>query len=277
MRIILVYDDIFELMVPHYQKAISFPFKDTRAYEALAEHIITGYLRELPNQTLDNPDSLISSLIKSGNSAHIQQIISFLWMEREDYIPSPSKAVVVEYKNGKTQPKVIESGKAQSKKSVEAIFENIGLKVIDFWRYVVKIYSEKSDKTNDDKEILASLSKLAVFLPQLDDESVKWIMLSAPYVELGFSSSSIIDYLNQLKDRGDKIKNAQYIVDIFGEMLKTFTPEFQQEHIQSLMDFVCEYGASPTKDKAKAIFNTYAKRGREDILSEVYKKHKDKL
>ena len=52
-------------------------------------------------------------------------------------------------------------------------------------------------------------------------------------------------------------------------MLEKFTPDFDQKHIRSIVEFL--YDAAPT-DKAKTICNTYGSRGAE-FLRDIYEKY----
>ena len=94
-------------------------------------------------------------------------------------------------------------------------------------------------------------------------------MLSAPYTHEDFNSPFFIEYLDKLKEKGDKSETAKYIGDVYLKMLEKFTPDFDQKHIRSIVEFL--YDAAPT-DKAKTICNTYGSRGAE-FLRDIYEKY----
>jgi len=56
-----VYDDLYELMKPHYQHALLCDFKEKRNQEHLIQHICIGYLRD--HEKLGDPESLFRKSI----------------------------------------------------------------------------------------------------------------------------------------------------------------------------------------------------------------------
>ena len=144
-------------------------------------------------------------------------------------------------------------------------------KIIAFWRLLYEKFKGKEEitLTQNDKHILSAVSKLAAFLPKIDTESYKWLMLSALYVHEDYNSSFFIEYLDELKDKGDKSESAKYIGDIYLKMLKKITPDFDQKHIRSIVEFLYDAGAT---DNANKICNIYGARGYE-FLRDIYDKY----
>lgn len=149
--------------------------------------------------------------------------------------------------------------------------KNIKHKIIEFWRWIFEHYKniEKEQPEKKDKELLSELSELAVFLDEIDEENYKWLMLSAPYVHEGFISPFFIEYLNGLKDKGDREKTAGYIADVFLKMLEHFTPDYDTSHITSIVESLYKAGQ---KEKADKICNIYGSRDYE-FLREIYEKN----
>ncbi len=234
-----VYDDLYELMKPHYQYGISYDFKEKRNREHLIQHICIGYFRD--HEKLDEPDSLFRKIIDAWKHDQIKEIIGFFWMQR-DFLTGSSE------ENEKMKGKIIE-----------------------VWRQLYRKYKGKDEKplTQEDKKILSSVSKLAVFLPKIDTESYDWLMLSAPYVHENFNSSFFIKYLDELKNKGDSKETAKYIVEIYLKMLEKITPDFDQRHIRSIIEFLYNSGAQKNASK---ICNIYVSRGQE-FLRDIYEKH----
>jgi hypothetical protein len=79
-------------------------------------------------------------------------------------------------------------------------------------------------------------------------------MLSAPYVHEDFNSPFFIECLDGLKDKGDNKETAKYIGEIYLEMLEKITPDFDQKHIRSIVEFLYNNG---TQDNANKICNIY--------------------
>lgn len=267
-----LYDDLFLLMVPQYRKALITQFHDDRSVEGLIDHLSMAYLRGYPNQGLNEADSLVVALIRKGDPARIEKLIGNLWMKRSDSPRSVPKAVVVEVKDGKTEPRIIESSSTPDAEEVP--IGNLDKKVVDLWKFILPLYAGKESKTDEDKDILADLVKLTAFIHSLTDENVALIRTSAEYVDLGSSSSFLLEYLGRLMNVGDLPKNASFIADIFLSMLRQSTPDFRSEDIESLVEFIFVKGDAVTKHKALEICDIYAQRGRAEILRTVYEKYR---
>lgn len=235
-----VYDYLYGLMRPHYQYGIEYDFREKRDNEHLVQHIALGYLRK--HESIFEKDSLFKQILDRFKYDQIEDITDFFWMLRD-------------------------SLRAQA-----VADEDIRKRVIEFWRWLYEKYKEKKSFTKEDEKILSSASKLAAILPRIDKENFKWLMLLAPYVHANFISSFFIEYLDELKDKGDKVEVAKYIGEIFLKMLEKFTPDYDQKHIRSIVEFL--YKSDNRKD-AREICNIYGQRGYE-FLRDIYEKHPNK-
>jgi hypothetical protein len=94
-------------------------------------------------------------------------------------------------------------------------------------------------------------------------------MLSAPYVHEDYNSNFFIEYLDELKDRGEKNETAIYISEIYLRMLEKITPDFDQKHIRSIIEFLYN---TDSKEHASKICNIYGARGAE-FLRDIYEKY----
>ncbi len=266
-----VYGDIVPLMEAHYKRALVTPMNEDRTEQALVDHIATDYLY-LNERSLDAPGGLLSSLIESGNAGRIKKLIGDLWMRRPDAPRLSGKAVIVEVKDGKPEPKVVE-GAAPVDDEAPVELADLDRKVLAVWRRLVGIYGPKPRKSDEDKAILSDLAKLTVYAPELTAEIVGWIKTSVEFPDQMLSSSFILDYLNRLKDQGDKERNATAVAEILTAMLLSFTPDYKAEDVQELVEFVFVSGDEEAKAKAAEICNTYAQRGRAELLRGVFLKH----
>ncbi|MCL5023940.1 MAG: hypothetical protein M1497_11370 [Nitrospirae bacterium] len=77
-----------------------------------------------------------------------------------------------------------------------------------------------------------------------------------------------MEYLNEMKAKGEKNETAKYIGDIYLKMLDKFTPDFDQEHILAIVQFLYDAGAV---DSANRICNIYGSRGYE-FLRGIYER-----
>lgn len=238
-----VYEDLYELMRPHYEYGLSYDFKEKRNREHLIQHICIGYLRD--RERLDEEGSLFKKIIVHWKPEQIKLVIGFFWMQRE-------------YLKENTEDN-----------------ENMRARIIAFWKLLYERYKGKSEDrlSREDKQILSAVAKLASSLPHVDAESYKWLILSAPYVHEDFNSAFFIEYLNELKDKGERSETAKYIGDIYLKMLNKTTPDFDQEHIRSIVEFLYNADAA---DSASRICNIYGWRGYE-FLRDIYEKYSKKL
>jgi hypothetical protein len=235
-----VYEDIYELMRPHYEYGIHYDFKESHDRERLIQHISIGYLRG--QEAIEDSKSLFRKVLDKWNYQQIREIISYFWMQR-DYATTETEDA-----------------------------KNARQKIIEFWKWVFERYQNKKVEQLDknDKLLLSDISKLIVFLPEINDDNFQWLMLSAPYVKEDFSSPFFIEYLDGLKERCDnKAKTAEYIGEIFLTMLDHFTPDYDVAHIRPIVEFLYEAKAT---EKAIEICNTYGSRGYE-FLRDIYEKN----
>lgn len=235
-----VYDDLYGSMRPHYQYGVEYDFKEKRDNEHLVQHIALGYLKG--QESIEKPDSLFKQIIDKFEYNKIREIIGFFWMQR-GYLTEQDETS-----------------------------ENVRKKIIEFWRWLYEKYKSKETLSSEDKKIISDTGKLATILPQINKENVEWLMLAVPYVHDDFNSSFFIEYLDELKDKGDSEETAKYIGEIFLKMLEKFTPDFDEKNIRSIVEFLC---ISNNTKNAREICNIYGQRGYE-FLREIYEKCPDK-
>ena len=246
-----LYDSLYQLMKPHYLKAIEYDFKERHANERLVEHISLQYLHGKEN--IDNPESLFRRLIHRWNARQIEKMIGFFWMQR-DYLGESME----------TKPKAVKPFEIQQMTE----------RIVRFWKWVYenKYKGRQAHELNEeDKQILSDLSKLTVFLSKIDSENFEWLIASAPHVHIGFDSPFFIKYLDNLKDRDRE--TTKYVGELFLKMLDNFTPEYDQKHIRSIVEYLYQSGE---KEKADRICNIYGPRGF-DFLRDLYEKYQQKI
>jgi hypothetical protein len=239
-----VYDNLYNLMRYHYRYGIDYDFKEKtygKTYnELLVQPIAIGDFRN--KETLYEEGSLFKEILDKFNYEQIASIISFFWMRR-DYLTKDDE-----------------------------ISTNIRENIIEFWEWLYNKYKDKQGIDENDKKILSDVAKLTVFLPKIDKENSEWLKLSAQYAGVDSNSSFFIEYLDNLKDKGDSKETSIYIGEIFLIILKNFTPDYDQEHIRSIIEFLFKEG---NRDTARKICNIYAQRGHE-FLRDIYDNYEDR-
>ncbi len=237
--------DLYTIMKGNYKKSLAFNFKESILNERLVDHIGIGYLNGV--ETIDG-NGLLNTLWNKWQTKHIRALISYFYSQARNLIEKPDQT--------------------------ELDSEMIS-RIIQFWRSVFGKLEAKKDLSQTDKEILSDIVKLSDYLPELDEESYKWLMLSAPYVNEDFNSAHFIESINNLKDGGDQLAKAKRIAEIYLEMMTAFYPDYDQKHIQEIVEFLYMTKDEEVKKLADKICDNYAKKGIE-IVTSVYQKYNSK-
>lgn len=231
-----VYDELYELMIPHYKRGITYDFKNKHDNEHLVQHLALEYLRG--KEDINNPESLLRKVLDAWNMGKILDVINFFWSNQKHF----------------------EDGKTKSQK-------NVG-KIINCWKWFYdNKYKTKliEDISNDDKKILSVMGKLAIFLPHINEEYSQWLLLSAPYINENYNSSFFVEYLDKFNDSQSMV----YTGKILLKMLEHSIPDFRQDHIRSIVDKLYNHGQ---KANADDICNIYGMNGYE-FLRNTYEKY----
>jgi hypothetical protein len=230
-----VYDELYKLMGGNYLRAISYSFKERDANESLAHHIAIGYLRGVEDFS---ENSLLGKILADWNVSQMEELVNYLWMQNK-----PLKG------DGEINDKIVE-----------------------FWRIIYKRCKEKESLHDDDKKILTTIVRLSVYLPRLDKENYEWLMLSASNMPAVLDSRLLIEYLDDLKDKGVKLESARYAANIFLKLLESFTPTYKSDHIKSIVEYLYDLENDEMKELANRICNIYGSR-EIYFLRELYEKY----
>jgi len=238
----LVYKGLYILMREHYLQGIEFPFKDKNSRDQLVQHISLGYLQGYENFS---KESLFSRLLKKWDLSQIKEVIRYFWMQHDLFLEKKGIRL-----------KAMDRQKKDEMKS----------KIVEFWKEVFnERYKKDKSLKKKDKEILSELSKLTVFLERIDIENREWLLKLAPYVHINFNSPFFIECLNNIKDKDEE--TTKNVSDIFLKMLESFTPDFDKDHIRSIIDYLYK---TCNKDNADIICNLYGSMGYDDLLRDIY-------
>lgn len=233
------YDELYLLMKKYYEKALISEIKGDRANERLVQHISLAYIRGFEDLS---ETSFFGLLLKKEDISQIEDIIEFFWMIQGQL----DKASSEEYMRGKQ-------------------------KIIQFWKFVYEKYKIKKELNDENKKILSTLSRLIVFLDEINLENFEWLKLSAIYLNIDFNSPHFIEHLDILKNKGN---SAHYVGKIYLEMLNNFTPDFDEKHITSTIEYLFNKNDEEINN-AKKICETYGRRGF-DFLRPIFEKYRDK-
>ncbi len=246
-----VYEKLYKLLVKAYEKALAVNFEDKRIQERLIQHITVGYVRG--DEKLGS-DSLMDTIIATEDSVYLRQVVEFLWHQK-DYI-------------------IFEKSKDEAVQKEQSEFKS---RIITFWDYILDIFSKKKPLTEDDKKVLSEMGKFSIYLSNLDEIGYKRLLISAPFVTVDFDSPYFIEYLNDIKNKGDQQKTAKYIGLLFLKMLEgaeELIPDYKWENIVEIITFLYNVGKKEkeVKDLANQICVFYAEH-RNLRLREIYEKY----
>lgn len=224
-----VYKPIFLVLRKHYERALQITFKERQIDDRLIQHIAIWYLRGVEKL---NKNSLVDKIFRSSNFEQVREFVEFLWHER-DHITDEN----VTNKDAKKEQ------------------QDFKERILTFWKHTSEIIEKRNTYTADEKKVLSELSKIAIYLDSIDENSFKLLMHSAGYVTEDFDSPYFIEYLNRLKNTGDKTQTAKYIGNLFLEMLNKAEgriPDYKWENIVEIIEYLYEIGRSDKKVKVLA-------------------------
>ena len=217
-----------------YQKALNTDFADQTVLERLIQHVCWDWIED--RETLNDENSLIYQLINSGNPKLLSGMVDFV--PRRQYDAS----------------------------------DKVNSKVKPAWRTLIAILSPKSSEA-EYQEILSSLSGWLGLIDRIDAEALKWLKLSAKYVERGFDSASFVEAL-----REHVTQTPKEVGEIYLEMLNNkIYPDYPPTDIQEIVRTLYNQGY---KEEADGICNLYAAAGADakvifDFLRPLYEEYQN--
>ncbi|MBU4306112.1 MAG: hypothetical protein KJ893_10920 [Candidatus Omnitrophica bacterium] len=238
-----IYKDLYGLMRPNYITALQSTVFKGRADERLVEHICIGYLQlgeALAKNNEDGRPSLFWKMLDEADTddkrSRWEEVAGFFWS-------ISGKSLKKEEKEDQEEPS------EESKK-----------KVVFFWEWTFNKQDFVKKKLGDlYGAFLSRMAELTIWLDKIDKTTEKWLLLSAPYVEIQHSSAFFIEYLTKFEDE----ESVKRIGKIFLKILETSTPTFRQEDIRLIVERLYKAGEKHAAIKADAdnICNTYGRSG----------------
>lgn len=249
-----VYDSLYKLLDKSYERALVIDFKEKRMEERLIQHIAVGYLRG--NEEIGK-ESLIDKLFSSSDPQNIKKVIEFTWHQK-DFILDETQFT----------DKKAEEEKVKFREKIFAL-----------WQYIIEFYKRKRVITDEEEKTLSELNKLAVYVSELNEDFYKRLSFSAPYATIDYDSPFFIEYLNSIKEKGEKKQTAKYIGKLFLKMLKgakDIFPDYKWENIEEIVKFLYAANDKSVKELANQICILYGVNGNLKLrnLYEEYNKVK---
>lgn len=231
--------EIYQLFYPHYERVIKNDIQiKSFSNHGIIRHIVAFYFWGFEDlQTA----GLLTMLINKSNHTSNLELVNFVWRQ-EGYL------------------KGLNHGEAKD-------FEEI---IFNLWNYLANKYENVT--CEEEQKVLAGLSNLLVFVPELNDTYTKLVLKSSGITNKHFHSHYLIKNLIKLKDRGNQNESAKHVGIILNSI--QFAPYFysiDNKHIINLVVFLYENGQKQIADE---FCNRMAKQGHE-FLIEIHNKYKE--
>ena len=235
--------DNYISMRDHYLKTFTNYIMYENTDELLVQHIFFGYLHQL-DEPGDN--NLYALLLSEWNSKKIVVLIDLLWELKRDY------------KENKISDKE----------------DQVVRIATELWNFAYNKYSEieRENMNENDYAIISELLRLSIYLPELNDYNVRLLMFSAPYANIGHNDHFLLEYISNLKDKGDPKETAMRIALILRNMTDGFLVEYMDKEFRNLIEFIFSSQNSKAIDTASDICNTYLEKN-SYILKDIYDKY----
>ncbi len=229
--------DIYKLFYSHYERAIKNDIQLKKFYDnGIIRHIVAFYFWGFEDlQT----DGLLTMLINRGSHASNLKLVDFVWRQ-EGYLKNLNHA---DAKN----------------------FEEI---IFILWNYLSNKYENSTYE--EEQQVLARLSNLLVFVPELNDTYTNLVLKSTAITDKHFHSHYLIENLIKLKDRGIPSESAKHV----GVILKSiqfahYFSSIDKKHIIGLVEFLYNNGQKQIADE---FCNKMVKQGHE-FLIDIHNKY----
>jgi len=231
--------DIYHLFYPHYERAIKSNVEIKCSYDhGIIRHIVVFYFWGFEDL---KSDGLLLMLLNNAKPSSTVELINFVWRQ-EGYLKSLSAC---------------EADK----------FEEI---VFNLWNYLASKYENTKDE--EEQNILAGLSNLLVFVPELNERYTGLVLKSSVLSATHFHSHYLIENLSKLRTKGEAAEAAKFIGQILNSIpLQDDFSTIDNKHIIDLVTFLYDNGQKIIADE---FCNKLTKQGHEFLIP-LHNKYKE--
>ena len=186
------------------------------------------------------PNGLFYRYICRGSEKEISEAINFIWSIREWY---------------KQEAKPVQR---------QVVFKRI----IEFWQWIYMVID--SGKIPNHPQLASETVHFLFLIDEINESNYNLLELAAMYSDVRHNSSIMLEILDLLKDKGDRVITARYIGNLYLAMLKGATPNYHSENMQSIFSFLVNTQDLKTRSLAQQIFEKYALTG-SSVFSDIWK------
>lgn len=169
-----VYEEVYKLLQEHghYEKGLTFSFKDEHIEQKLVQHIVIGYLAGWDD--LSNDEGLISTILKQRKVSHVAEVARFMWKFRD-------------------------RGEKDLSDKVRAL-----------WKILLDIIQPNLDK-DEYRSIASDLSKWLTLVDTFDKEVYEWLKVSLSAMNEVWDSYDLVEYLHKHVEKSPGLVAKTYL------------------------------------------------------------------
>lgn len=222
------YEQVYKLLAAngHLERVLSVEHQGRHVRKKVLQLIAIAYVQGI--ESLPPQKGLFAQVLLQWKHEDLKELIWFFWTLREDRAD-----------------------------------EKLTRRIMDFWRWC---YERIKGREEENAELLSKLTFFAAFIVQIDVETEQWLLQAAPWAEVDYNATFLIEALDDIVDRapGSAAK-------VYKAMLNRSTPTFDPKHIRSTITKL--YSAGLTND-ADEICNAYAEKGALELVRDIYEAHR---
>ena len=224
----LFYEQVYELLASngHLEQVISGEPKGRHVRKKVLQQIAIAYIRGI--ESLPPKTGLFAEVLLRWKQRDLKELVWFFWTLRD-----------------------------------QRSDDQLTRRIMDFWRWC---YEKVRGNEEENAELLSKLTFFAAFLERIDPETEQWLLQAAPWAEVDYNATFLIETLDNLADQ-----TPESVAKIYKAMLTRSTPTFDPKHIRST---IAKLYAAGLNSQADEICNTYAERGALELVRDIYEAHR---
>lgn len=215
----IVYEEIYRYMSRSGDliKALDDENIRERVQEKIIQNIVIAYVHEY--ESVDSDGSLLKKILHRNNYGELSHLIWFMWTQRNS-----------------------------------ADNEVVSKKVFEIWPIILRSIDFES---KDGMKLASQLCHWAVFVTEVNDDTLELLMKVAPYAEVSYNSYDLIKSLAELSK-----KYPFEAYDVWKEILKVTAEDYPEDAIRELFKNLVTAGEEGVR-RAREIESQFIKRGNE--------------
>lgn len=176
-------------------------------------------------ESLEGDESLFAIVLREGREKDLSHMIWFYWTQRKQRMKEGAVAAI-----------------------------------LGFWRKL-----DAQQRERQVPSILSDLTLLTSFLPDIDDEQARWLLLVAPFADERHHTTFFLEELARLV-----VKRPRTVGEVFLGMARVTYPTYKTQDIETILDTLYQRGERLIADE---IANLYARHNLENVVGRIYERY----